>query len=84
MLTCVEMYHRFRRGLTSQTETEDDDTEGGDDMEEDDKTGITGRSAPSSRKPIGRGSENTDSHSNADMEMEDLAYTLLLLANGDQ
>lgn len=76
------MCYRFRRGLTSQTETEDDDTEGGDDMEEDDKT--VGRSVPSSRKPIGRGSENTDSHSNADLEMEDLAYTLLLLANGDQ
>jgi hypothetical protein len=73
---------RFRRGLTSQTETEDDDTEGGDDMEEDDKTVSRGTTA--TRKPLGRGSENTDSHSNADLEMEDLAYTLLLLANGDQ
>lgn len=50
-------------------------------MEDDDKR--AGRSGPSSRKPAGRGSENTDSHSNADMEMEDLAYTLLLLANGE-
>jgi hypothetical protein len=78
-----------RRGLDSKTETEDEDTEGGEDMDEDDKTaGRSGVSGPSSRKGIGaRGgshSENTDSHSNADMEMEDLAYTLLLLANGDQ
>eukprot|EP00892_Ulva_mutabilis_P009571 jgi/Ulvmu1/6987/UM033_0045.1 len=72
-----------RRGLESKTETEDEDTEGADEMEEDDK-GFA-RGAPSNRATVNGGSDaHVDSPSTAeDMEMEDLAYTLLLLANGE-
>lgn len=72
-----------RRGLESKTETEDEDTEGGDEMDEDDKGFV--------RRGLGTGvpvNGSTDAHGESpstaeDMEMEDLAYTLLLLANGE-
>lgn len=76
-------YRHGRRGLESKTETEDEDTEGADDMDEDDK-GFTDQ-GPANRLPANGGSDaNVESPSTAeDMEMEDLAYTLLLLANGE-
>jgi hypothetical protein len=83
-----------RGGLDSRTETEDDDA----DM--DDVTlkvcGSRGVGRPPGRGMRGgRGTASTggaaspadaqgSSHSNVEAEMEDLAYTLLLLANGDQ
>lgn len=72
-----------RRGLESKTETEDDDTEGGDEMDEDVK-GFPSQGPASVRGTNGGSDANLESPSTAeDLEMEDLAYTLLLLANGE-
>jgi hypothetical protein len=86
---------RFGAGMDSRTETEDDDA---DAMEEGalKEPAVRGSSAPS-RRPVrrrtSRGAATTgpssppdaqgSSQSHVEAEMEDLAYTLLLLANGD-
>lgn len=72
-----------RRGMESKTETEDDDTEGGDEMDEDVKE-FPNRGTANGRGGHGGSDANVESPSTAeDLEMEDLAYTLLLLANGE-
>lgn len=83
-----------RGGLDSRTETEDDDMEAMDDSGVAaggaSPRGAGGRAGGRRRVARGRGSigpasppDGASSQSNVEAEMEDLAYTLLLLANGD-
>jgi AP2 domain len=87
----ADAHRRGGRGFDSRTETEDDD------MELDEGTPVAGRTGAAGRS-VGRARDRergvagtisspttaqNSSPSHAEAEMEDLAYTLLLLANGD-